>query len=64
MTMARKTYGTTASGKEITDELVDKVAGEAEAGGDVEERLRRRVGRPPIGSGGDPLGTGAIPRSR
>jgi hypothetical protein len=51
MTMARKTYGRTASGKEITDELVEKLVGAAEAGYDVEETLRRRVGRPPIGSG-------------
>jgi hypothetical protein len=51
MTMAKKPYGRTASGKEITDELVEKLVGEAEAGYDVEETLRRRVGRPPIGSG-------------
>jgi hypothetical protein len=34
----------------ITDELVDRLAAEAEAGYDVEETLRRRGGRPPIGS--------------
>ncbi|MGH2990192.1 MAG: YlcI/YnfO family protein [Solirubrobacterales bacterium] len=49
--MAKRTYGKTTSGKEITDELVQKVADKAEAGYDVEERLRRRGGRPPIGSG-------------
>jgi hypothetical protein len=48
--MAKRTYGKTAGGKEITDELVEKLAEEAEAGYDVEETLRRRVGRPPIGS--------------
>jgi hypothetical protein len=46
----KKTYGRTASGKRITDELVKKFADEAEAGYDVEETLRRRGGRPPIGS--------------
>lgn len=48
--MAKKTYGRTASGAPITDDLVDKLAAEAEAGYDVEETLRRRGGRPPIGS--------------
>jgi len=49
--MRRRTYGKTASGKEITDELVEELADKAEAGHDVEETLRRRGGRPPIGSG-------------
>ena len=48
--MAKKTYGRTASGAPITDELVDKLAKKAEAGYDVDEMLRRRGGRPPIGS--------------
>ena len=49
--MARKrTHGKTASGKPITDELVEKLADKAEAGYDVDETLRRRGGRPPIGS--------------
>jgi hypothetical protein len=46
----RKTYGRTASGKPITDELVDELADSAEAGYDVDGTLRRRGGRPPIGS--------------
>lgn len=46
----KKTYGRTASGKPITDELVEKLADKAEAGYDIEETLRRRGGRPPIGS--------------
>jgi hypothetical protein len=46
----KKAYGKTASGKPITDELVDKLADKAEAGYDVDETLRRRGGRPPIGS--------------
>ncbi len=48
--MTKKTYGRTASGVPITDELVDKLSAEAEAGYDVEEMLRRRGGRPPMGS--------------
>lgn len=50
--MAKKTYGKTASGAPITDELVAELAEKAEAGYDVNEMLsRRRVGRPPMGSG-------------
>lgn len=41
----------TASGKPVTDELVEQLNEQAEAGYDVEETLRRRGGRPPIGSG-------------
>ncbi len=49
--MARKkNHGMTASGKPITDELVEKLADKTEAGYDVEETLRRRGGRPAIGS--------------
>jgi hypothetical protein len=46
----KKTYGKTASGAPITEELVDELAKKAEAGYDVDEILRRRGGRPPIGS--------------
>jgi hypothetical protein len=46
----KKTHGKTASGKPITDELVKRLADKAEAGYDIEETLRRRGGRPPIGS--------------
>jgi hypothetical protein len=45
-----KTYGKTAGGKPITDELVAQLAEKAEAGYEVDEMLRRRGGRPPIGS--------------
>ena len=48
--MARRTHGRTASGVPITDELVGKLVEKAEAGYDVETMLRRRGGRPPIGS--------------
>jgi hypothetical protein len=51
MKMAKKkTHGKTASGKPITDDLVDKLAKKAEAGYDVDETLRRRPGRPSLGS--------------
>jgi hypothetical protein len=49
--MAKNTYGRTGSGVPITDDMVDKLAAKAEAGYDVEETLRRRGGRPPIGAG-------------
>jgi len=48
--MADKTHGRTASGTPITDQLVHKLAARAEAGYDVEQTLRRRGGRSPMGS--------------
>ena len=48
--MAKKTYGKTATGTPVTEDLVDKLSAKAEAGYDVEETIRRRGGRPPIGS--------------
>ena len=48
--MAKKTHGNTASGRRITDELVEKLAEKAETGYDVGETLRRRRARPPLGS--------------
>lgn len=48
--MAEKTYGKTASGVPITDELVERLADKAEAGYDVDKMLQRRRGRPPMGS--------------
>lgn len=50
-TKKKKTYGTTRSGRTIDDDLVDELAEKAERGYDVDEILRRRGGRPPIGSG-------------
>ena len=47
---SRKTHGRNASGKPITDELVAELADKAEAGYDVDKTIRRRGGRPPIGS--------------
>lgn len=50
--MARKkTYGRTPDGTLITEELVEKLSREAEAGYNVDEILERRRGRPRIGSG-------------
>jgi hypothetical protein len=48
--MTKKTYGRTADGAPITDELVAKLGSKAEAGYDVAETLRRRGGRPTLGS--------------
>jgi Ribbon-helix-helix protein, copG family len=48
--MTKKTYGRTTGGLPITDELVDELSAKAEAGYDVEDMLRRRGGRPPMGS--------------
>lgn len=50
MTMARKSYGKTAGGKAITEQVVAELNEKAEAGFDVDEIVRRRGGRPPIGS--------------
>lgn len=50
MTMAKKDYGRTRSGEPITEELLEKLSAKAEEGVDVEEILRRRGGRPPMGS--------------
>jgi hypothetical protein len=47
MTKRKKSYGT-SGGIEITDELIEKVVAEAEAGIDI-SRLRPRRGRPPMG---------------
>lgn len=48
--MAKKNYGKTAGGAPISDDLVDRLAETAEQGYDIERTLRRRGGRPPIGS--------------
>jgi predicted HicB family RNase H-like nuclease len=50
--MTRRIYGHTKSGKPIDDELIERLADEAEAGHDVDEILARRGrrGRPPLGS--------------
>jgi hypothetical protein len=43
-------YGRTKRGVELTDEVLERMATEAEAGLDV-RTLRPRPGRPPMGSG-------------
>lgn len=45
-----KDYGKTRGGKPITPELLEKLAADAKDGLDVEEILRRRGGRPAMGS--------------
>jgi hypothetical protein len=48
--MPKKTYGKTKSGRPITAEMIAELADKAEAGYDVDEMLRRRGGRPPMGT--------------
>ena len=50
MMAGKKTHGRTVSGKPITDDLVEKLTEKAEAGYDVGETLKRRPGRPMLGS--------------
>jgi len=45
-----KSAGRTEAGVELTDEVLNRLAEEAEAGLDV-SKLRRRPGRPSMGSG-------------
>lgn len=45
-----KTHGRTKAGVELTDDVLDELAKQAEAGLDV-AKLRRRPGRPSMGSG-------------
>jgi len=48
--MAKKDYGRTLSGATITDALVETLAARAEEGFGVDDIIRRRGGRPPMGS--------------
>jgi hypothetical protein len=50
MTEKRNTYGRSKAGVELTEEVLDRMAAEAEEGLDV-TRLRRRPGRPAMGDG-------------
>ncbi len=45
----RKSHGRSKAGVELTDEVLDRMADEAEEGFDV-TKLRRRPGRPAMGS--------------
>lgn len=56
--MAKKNHGRTVGGEPATDDLIDELAGRAEAGYDVERTLRRRPGRPSMGSAPASLGIG------
>ncbi len=49
--MAKKTYGKTRSGRPIDEDLVHELSQRAEEGFDVDATLRRRGGRPAMGSG-------------
>ena len=46
----RNTHGRSKAGVELTDEVLDRMADEAEQGLDI-TKLRRRPGRPAMGSG-------------
>jgi hypothetical protein len=46
----KKSFGKSKSGVELTEELLQRMANETEAGLDV-TKLRRRPGRPAMGSG-------------
>lgn len=50
--MTKRTYGHTKTGKPINDELIEKLADEAEAGYDVDQIIERRGkrGRPRLGT--------------
>ena len=50
--MTKHTYGHTTSGEPIDDELIEKLAAEAEAGYDVDRIIARRGkrGRPSLGA--------------
>jgi Ribbon-helix-helix protein, copG family len=50
MAEKNKTYGRSKTGVELTDEVLEGMAREAEEGLDV-TKLRRRPGRPAMGSG-------------
>jgi hypothetical protein len=50
--MNKRTYGHTTSGTPVTDELIEQLADEAEAGYDVDQIIARRGkrGRPRLGA--------------
>lgn len=48
----RKSHGRSKAGVELTDEVLERMANEAEAGAGLDiSKLRRRPGRPAMGSG-------------
>jgi len=48
--MVSKDHGRTRSGQPVTDELLEKLTDQAEEGFDVDKIVRRRGGRPAMGS--------------
>lgn len=48
--MTEQVHGHTKSGKPVTDEMIEGLAAEAERGYDVDDIMRRRGGRPLMGS--------------
>jgi hypothetical protein len=50
MAEKRRNYGRSKSGDELTEEVLDRMAADAERGLDV-TKLRRRPGRPSMGEG-------------
>ena len=50
--MTKRTYGHTTTGTPVTDELIEQLADEAEAGYDVDQIIARRGkrGRPRLGA--------------
>jgi hypothetical protein len=55
--MNEPTYGKTKHGVPINDALVAKLAEQAEAGYDVDQVLKRRRGRPPLGAAAAAVGS-------
>lgn len=52
MTTAKKSYGRSANGVELTDDVIEKLVAKAEAGYDVDElKPKMRRGRPPLDDG-------------
>ncbi len=52
MTTTKKSYGRSANGVELTDDVIEKLVAKAEAGYDVEElKPKMRRGRPPLDDG-------------
>ena len=50
MPNSKPRHGLTTSGAPITEQLVERLAAKAAQGYDVDETLRRRAGRPPLGT--------------
>jgi hypothetical protein len=48
-------YGRTATGRRITDDLINELAAKAEDGYDTDELLRRRLQPTPTGESSDDL---------